>query len=461
LYYYIQAIAWEWGGFDHPVGSDESPDDEAQRSIAQSLQLYAGSYTGLYPIGRLNDLVYPVNGGMEDWGYASSWENNFIPETIKPCQPTNSRYNPYPSERTIYSSDMLRAFNFLVETSDDKEPPENTLGTNDQILKANGVGDGHIPRNIRLTLMATDIVQPYLKWTSPIEFLSRDFIESSFPTDPSYILTYASVSDIVSLELYWEVGGSLSVDTTQLLWGEFPSYDQVKDNISKGCVDSASTGCTGLESSWFNNVKVSGMTPPIKNGKTRWSGLNITSDMNTHPFFDINAACISFLASTKPTNSNLPYIDYFVVAKSSVDHSWTGSYRPVPDAPPQSHIVNARQYPSWEAHNGDKTIKGRDVWYSWPLRIRVMQTASPSASPSTIPSSTSNQASVSPPGNAKNIIPTSAGITCNPVLIETPPFSTYLVVAFLCAAIPAVLALLIFLFRTRRHAPIGQGYEVV
>lgn len=31
-----------------------------------------------YRIGRLTDLVYAVNGGMEDWGYAASWETEAI-----------------------------------------------------------------------------------------------------------------------------------------------------------------------------------------------------------------------------------------------------------------------------------------------------------------------------------------------------------------------------------------------
>lgn len=27
-----------------------------------------------YPYRPMNSLVYPVNGGMEDWAYAASWE---------------------------------------------------------------------------------------------------------------------------------------------------------------------------------------------------------------------------------------------------------------------------------------------------------------------------------------------------------------------------------------------------
>jgi len=62
---------------------------------------------------------------------------------------------------------MLRLFNFLIETSDEKTPASSLLGTNEQPLRANGAGDGEIPRNMRLALTVVEMVQPYLHLTSP------------------------------------------------------------------------------------------------------------------------------------------------------------------------------------------------------------------------------------------------------------------------------------------------------
>jgi hypothetical protein len=32
----------------------------------------------------MNDVVYPVHGGMEDWGYAASWDTAYV----TPCTPS-------------------------------------------------------------------------------------------------------------------------------------------------------------------------------------------------------------------------------------------------------------------------------------------------------------------------------------------------------------------------------------
>lgn len=62
-----------------------------------------------------------------------------------------------------------------VETSDDKTPPQDTLGSpaglflprassNDASSSSNGSGNGHIARNLRLLLATTDLVEPYVEW---------------------------------------------------------------------------------------------------------------------------------------------------------------------------------------------------------------------------------------------------------------------------------------------------------
>lgn len=75
--------------------------------------------------GALNDIVYPVNGGMEDWAYAHSWENNSDicnPYTYKYENDSEINYNAY------------RCSILLIELGNDKKPDEELLGHSKNIL---------------------------------------------------------------------------------------------------------------------------------------------------------------------------------------------------------------------------------------------------------------------------------------------------------------------------------------
>eukprot|EP00967_Tisochrysis_lutea_P035660 scaffold42792_cov34-Tisochrysis_lutea.AAC.5 len=113
------AIGYNWGAFPYfRSQSRHSPDDNAMRDISAVMSRFAGgggtldivprtpatpfpgtaselslcpAATGSghvqnnrqYPYATMNDLVYPVHGGMEDWGYAASWDT----PNVKPCTP--------------------------------------------------------------------------------------------------------------------------------------------------------------------------------------------------------------------------------------------------------------------------------------------------------------------------------------------------------------------------------------
>jgi hypothetical protein len=49
----------------------------------------------------------------------------------------------------------------LIETSDDKEPKLH-LGNSVDVLSRDTKGNGHISRNIRLALLAAELVEPYV-----------------------------------------------------------------------------------------------------------------------------------------------------------------------------------------------------------------------------------------------------------------------------------------------------------
>merc|ERR1719464_2324301 len=151
----MEVVAYEWGA---PSWLNHlSPDDEAQSDIGAAYSRYGAGWSGSKPYnyGTMNDLVYYVRGGMEDWAYAGSW----TPAKVTPCTPT--QFGGYPKEKTVYNNSTLRVFNMLVETSNRKEPQTN-LGNSADVLSRDTTGNGHISRNIRLSLLAADIVEPYV-----------------------------------------------------------------------------------------------------------------------------------------------------------------------------------------------------------------------------------------------------------------------------------------------------------
>jgi len=122
----------------------------------------------------MNSLVNPLDGRMEDWAYASSWQDSLTgTHTLKSCTPTT--FGGYDPEKTVYNAAVLRCVNIQVD----------------------GVGNGHGPRNIRLLLLMTDLVEPYV-----------------------IMLEHKVIVDhgIVTADLKWEVGGALHVDETEIFY---------------------------------------------------------------------------------------------------------------------------------------------------------------------------------------------------------------------------------------------------
>ena len=66
-----EMIAYEWGAFPY-LDTPISPDDTAQAQLGNGFSTYAGGWTGQqnYPTEAMNNIIYPVYGGMEDWAYA-------------------------------------------------------------------------------------------------------------------------------------------------------------------------------------------------------------------------------------------------------------------------------------------------------------------------------------------------------------------------------------------------------
>ncbi|KAG3146149.1 hypothetical protein PI126_g13445 [Phytophthora idaei] len=122
-----ECITYEWGAKNHVKESgksDKSPGNQSQQQLSRIMSRFGDKFEEngqYYPDGTMNDIVYAVDGGMEDWGYAGSWENEFTaPKPIKECNP--SSFGGYPAEKTRYNNATHSAFNVLIESSESKQP---------------------------------------------------------------------------------------------------------------------------------------------------------------------------------------------------------------------------------------------------------------------------------------------------------------------------------------------------
>ncbi|GAB9467912.1 hypothetical protein Gpo141_00005242 [Globisporangium polare] len=314
-----RSVSYEWGSINHELsggGSDRSPDDKAQWYMALGMSRYGGKFqedSTYYPSGAMNDIVYAVNGGMEDWAYAASWENSYSsPKPIGVCNPKT--YGGYAAEKSTYNNATHRSFNILIETSTAKQPTASSLGTNatlSDVLLADYLPStttlGHVPRNLRIALMYMDLVQPYVAWKTA-------------PT--------AATTDTAT-PIQWEVSGSITVDSTQL-------------KISKSADMSSATLTTA------------------QSGVTRWY----------HPDFKTSAKSNKGLFTQSYTFAAAG--TYYVQAVASVDQDWaTQATAPKPNVKPQTHVVNARTNPAWSYSNNGKTVRGKTEWASPIIAVVV------------------------------------------------------------------------------------------
>jgi len=80
-----------------------------------------------YPTGKMNEVVYSVRGGFEDWAYSGSWEGS--PIITNGCTPDS--YKGYDASKSKYDEKYLeatKALSILLETSESKIPNDYFLG---------------------------------------------------------------------------------------------------------------------------------------------------------------------------------------------------------------------------------------------------------------------------------------------------------------------------------------------
>lgn len=334
----MEVVAFEWGSPSYGK-TTFSPDHIAQSTISKGYSMYGGGWkqSSPYRYGTMNQVVYPVRGGMEDWAYGASWDT----EHTAPCTPTT--FDGYDANKTIYGNATHRTFNILVEASDHKTPPHNQLGSPQQhyLDPPSTKTSGHISRNIRLSLMAIDLLQPYTLFHS-ISTTTNDKDEEGEPKittvelkstlDPIVMIPPSQISNVV---IRWTVGGAFTVDITQLLY-------TTNDDFVPTTTHTDEVFTTDI----------------IQNGKTRW-----TSEGES-----------VFEATLDLSKMEGDTIYVWAACQADQDWSMTPNSDYTPHVPPQSHMVNARTNPDWYFENpiNKKYIQGQVQYFTRvPLLLKL------------------------------------------------------------------------------------------
>ncbi len=177
-----ELIIHPWGTPMHDA-DDESPDDRAHALLGQRMSSYGGPFRGVYPVGRSNSLLGSVFAPLDDTAYAASWDAG----NADPLWPTAG----------------WRSLAYTVEISNQKTPPQSTLGGDATILTPGGAEDGYVAKNVRIALATIDLIEPYVVWTN----------RAALPAQ-------VGVGETVTVE--WEVRGCFEVDDTHVRFGGDP-----------------------------------------------------------------------------------------------------------------------------------------------------------------------------------------------------------------------------------------------
>ena len=374
----MEVIGYEWGA---PTYLNlDAPDALAQEQIAQAYSRYSNGFPkhSAYDYGTMNDKVYYVRGGMEDWAFAGSWD----PDRVVQCTPDT--YGGYPPEKTVYNNSTLRAFNMLIETSDKKEPNREDLGSrHDPLISKNGRENGHVARNIRLALLAMDVVEPYVSIRGVEELMFEDDVvptmnmkrsSTSYYDDAKLVWVPGGEKKSSMREITWTVGGAMTIDSTEIVYGLW-------DALPTQLVESTIGVYPSMESrnvidTKFQTVQPSNIEGGTSSGRSRWhkDGAYPAEPEGGDTYEQIYNFDPVFKASIDTGNIS-PGTAIVVFARAKVDKDWAASAANVGPAGlgPASHIVNARTNPSYFASNAGKVIHGREYgwWYSDPITIVV------------------------------------------------------------------------------------------
>ena len=346
----INVLGYAWGNFIHAVKnghqykSTESPDHNAFYHIGMAMKDASSSKTNEmntindYVLGDMSALVYPVDGGMEDWAYAGSWENEVNKDIrpIKQCEPnTFSEYHMEWESNKDNWDYKLRCLMYLAETSFVKKPNENTLGNDN---KVNDVFDfetyndfyGHVIRNMRLIYAGADMI---------------------------FASVYIEMSKIIMK--------NNDDDNEMILPFTLMGCHSVK-NISLFSVNYYALSKEMLTETFFNKATLT-LVNSLPNNNNNTSSLQCYWS-NYSQTYSFSIPTHKHLSTNNTFDADFKGTIYFIRGEAP-DETWSTQEHPDPNVLPQSHVVRSKSNISYYVSNGNYTVKSNYYFYSYPIVI--------------------------------------------------------------------------------------------
>ena len=368
-----------------------SPDNKAYKAVAGSLSYVVGGET-MVPYSHSNTKSVSLSSEFQfnDWAYAASWEN----PRVKICNPLS--YGGYDPEKTEYPVETNRALAFTVSSRTRNVASGRKLGNVGDVFHAKDNSNGlAISRNMRLALVATDLVQPYVSiFGINSVAISEDIIPTSNHPgnlcDTSRIVAVPGALDTVIVE--WTVGGAIDISQTDLWVARaedipdnsvcsmnlYDGFENVK-NVFKKIPSRPNSGTGFFSESGPNPLPKESVSKPfnllatndsVSSAKSNAMGGMSTTSGELH-------GSVNLLGPVFRTEIDLS--DYkigdrlVVIASTTVDEEFgeapNAYHQPLVN--PQSHFANMRTNPDHEFEISGKTVQGRVQWLSIPVTVLV------------------------------------------------------------------------------------------
>ena len=285
-------------------------------------------------MGSSNDVVYPVHGGMEEWGYAASWFNQHNPVHTVPAACDHNQL-------VVVTPTSHRCLTFLVETTDIKTPVQKLLGDSARLFATPVPKEGqYVPIVMRQALALMEAVRPYS------------------------VITASSTANH-TLSVRWLVGGCFEVDDTRIV--AIPATPEIEaimdETYARGDLrDEEYALLLSAVRSPLHSSSQTGVSPLHSSSQTGVSPLQ-----NPLPSVDLSDDRNRlYFNATLP----LPSGSFLVVAVSGVDAYMDRVKENVnPNVPPQSLFVSLRRNAAWRSE--ERVLRGRELVLSRPIRVVI------------------------------------------------------------------------------------------
>ena len=326
---------------------------------------------------------------LEHWAFSAGLTLNNEPNSgvgpiwLEQCDGEYASKQP-----SHYDSLSLRSFIASVVASTSNEYPPCLPGFEvDETLCLPETNDphfffddsSHLGSNLRMSLLATELVEP---WTSIRSIAGVELRDDIVPLSPrlpencpeARAMTLPESVLMKDVNITWTVGGAVTVTETAIMHGKWDVLDKKIFNCltqpTKQELDSFFTILRDfevMEGETAQEMEDDVSFTPVQNGVTRWHPSQLTP-------------IGSFLPAETSFSVTLDLSDYKagdIIAIYALARTDQREY--TRENQPQSSFVNTRTNPDWSHTNTGTTVgsasavQGRLDWFSLPVTITIGQ----------------------------------------------------------------------------------------